>query len=114
MLGPSSATATVASRISEIGSVATSVWRTGWRRSSAQASGWRRPRSTVASASSTNTAAASTPSTPATASAPLPINGAARCQASDRPVRPITVAYQPGTRCFSGCAAWGIGVGGVG
>ena len=104
-LGPNSATATVASSSMEMGSVAMKVWRTGWRRSSAQASAWVQPRHTVAAASSTNTSAARPPTTSATAPAGSPISGTARCQASARPPRPITVAYQPGKKNFSFGAA---------
>ena len=96
--GPSSSTATVATRIAAIGSAAMNVWRTGCRRSSAQASGWRQPRSAVSTSSSANTTAARPPVNQATTPAISPISGTARCQASARPLRPITMAYQPGTR----------------
>lgn len=40
-----------------------------------------------------------------------PISGVARCQASDRPHRPMTMANHPGMRNLRGVAWWGIGVG---
>ncbi len=95
-VGPHSATATVASSISDTGSAATKGWRMGWRRSSAQASGWRRNRSPKASASASPTAASSAATAHATAPAASPISGTARCHASARPDRPITRANQAG------------------
>ena len=94
--GPSSATPTVTTSSRAIGSVATKVCRTGWRRSSAQASAWFSPRSTVATASTAKASAASPPRAAAAALAACPIKGAARCQASANPARPMTTAYQPG------------------
>ena len=103
-LGPCWATTAVASRITDTGSVATKVWRTGWRRSSPQASAWRRRRSSVASSSTTNTSSASAPMPRDTPTASSPSRCTAWCQASDRPVRPITSAYQPGCKYRSGAA----------
>ena len=89
-------TPTVATSIAPIGSAAMKVWRTGWRRSSAQASAWASPRQAVSTSSNAKTSAAIPPMTTPAPAAASPISGTARCQASDRPARPMTTAYQPG------------------
>jgi hypothetical protein len=50
----------------------------------------------------TNAAAASAPTSIDTLPAIVPIAGTARCQASDNPHRPMTMAYPLGNRNFSG------------
>ena len=101
-VAPASATAAVASRMREIGIAATKGWRTGCAKSSRKASGKRRARCSENTASATKTKAAAIATTSATPPAISPMAGAARCQASARPVRPITTANQPGMRNLRG------------